>query len=37
MWVNPNPLEHAAGPELITFAYDGDRRTVKSREKVIEK
>jgi hypothetical protein len=35
-WVNPNPLRHAPGDELITFEYDGDRRKVKSREKVQE-
>src|SRR5262249_55641606 len=36
-WVNPNPLKHAVGDELITFEYDGDKRTVKSREKVQER
>ncbi len=31
---NPPPLTWALGPELITFAYEGGRRVVKSREKV---
>jgi hypothetical protein len=36
-WVNPNPLTYALGDERITFAYEGDRRVIESRERVLEK
>jgi hypothetical protein len=35
-WVNPRPLRQAAGGEVVTFAYDGEKRKEASREKVLE-
>ena len=35
-WVNTNPLRSVGGDEVVTFAYEGDRRKEKSREKVPE-
>lgn len=34
MWINNNPLTWAEGPERITFAYEGEKRVIKSKEKV---
>src|SRR5262249_21966565 len=36
-WANTNLLEQQPGDEVITFAYEGEKRTIKSREKVKEK
>ena len=30
-WVNPGQLQHAWGEEVIHFAYEGNKRVVKSR------
>jgi hypothetical protein len=34
VWANPNALEYLPGDERITFAYDGEKRTIKQRQKV---
>jgi hypothetical protein len=34
-WVNTNPLLHVWGDEVITFAYEGKKRVIKSRTKLI--